>query len=126
DILIFTTKPQIEAEASVRYLVKEHNFKINEPKFKAFRVACMCETNCPHGHACPCKKKCTCAKNSMSRYLDVDFLGYKIIFPAHNESRGNFNNVSCSFSTKKVSKIKQKIWLSIHEFTVNYDVELLI
>ncbi len=105
DILIFTTEPKDSAEKSVRETIRAHNFKINEEKFKNQVVS--------KGGAVA------------THLISLDFLGYKFIFPDHNSSRGGDNNVSCTFSDKKISRIKTRIWTSIHAFTLDRDAVLL-
>lgn len=127
DILIFTTEPTDAAEKAVREIVKGHNFKINESKFAKFRVACKCETTCIHGTSCPCKNKCKCSDNYVNQLFTLEFLGYKIIFPTHNSSNMKEKNIiSCTFSENKTSRIKKRIWLSIHAFTKDRDAALLM
>lgn len=126
DILIFTTEPINTAEKSVREIVKAHNFKINESKFAKFRVACRCETTCIHGTSCRCRKQCTCGDIDANQSFSLEFLGYKIIFPAHNPSNKKENNICCTFSENKISRIKKRIWLSIHTFTKDRDTVLLM
>lgn len=101
DILIFTTEPANTTEKAVREIVKGHNFKINEAKFAQFRVACKCEMSCVHGTSCPCKNKCKCSDSHESKPFTLEFLGYKMIFPAHNSDNMKKNNISCTFSEKK-------------------------
>lgn len=126
DMLIFTTEPTDTTDTAVRDIIKKHKFTINQGKFAKFRVACKCETTCVHGSSCPCKNKCKCNDNHANEKFGLEFLGYKIIFPAHNASNMKENNISCTFSEKKLSRIKNRIWLSIHAFKKDRDIELLI
>jgi len=105
DMLIFTTEPKESAEKSVRETVRAHNFKINEEKFKIQVVS----------------RKGAGAAQSVS----LDFLGYKFIFPDQNHNNRRDNNISCTFSDKKISRIKTRIWMSIHAFSRDHDAALL-
>ncbi|UBU61047.1 RNA-directed DNA polymerase [Acidithiobacillus ferrooxidans] len=106
DMLIFTTEPIDSAEKMVRETIRSHNFKINEEKFMSHVVSK--------------------AGPVATRPLNLDFLGYKFIFPDHNPSNKGDNNISCTFSDKKISRIKTRVWMSIHAFTMDRDTDLLV
>jgi hypothetical protein len=126
DILIFTTKSAECALIKVKDAIKECGFKINESKLRALRVSCDCETACPHGGTCPCLKKCKCAENHPSANYKLDFLGYKLIFSAHNTSaEKKLNTTYCTFSSKKIDRIKHRIWRAIYNTQVDQDWSLL-
>ncbi|WP_425599751.1 antiviral reverse transcriptase Drt3a [Frateuria flava] len=126
DILIFTTADREHATASVRELLAELGLKINESKFSAVRVGCNCEIQCTHGHTCPCAKGCLCIDNPHAR-CEFDFLGYKLSFSPHNtKDPKKLNAISCTFSTRKISRIKHRVWVAFYAFDVDHDWELLM
>lgn len=125
DILIFTTEPADTAEIAVRAIVKAHNFKINESKFAKFRVPCRRKTTCNHGISSPSEKKYIRSDNDVNQLFSLDFLGYKLIFPSYNHDCKKKNNIWCTFSENKISRIKKRIWLSIRAFTRDRDTLLL-
>ncbi len=124
DLLIFTTGEEKEAISAVRRVIKDNGFRVNEKKTSSVQVGCDCEPQCSHGGGCPCSKKCICSSNGKAP-LEVEYLGYKLIFDKHNDSKKDYNEIYCVLSDRKQARIKTRLVRSFRDCRETKDWNLL-
>ena len=124
DLLIFTTGEEHDAVSSARRVIKENGFRVNEKKTSSVQVGCDCERQCSHGASCPCLKKCSCFSRGKAP-LEVEYLGYKLIFDKHNDSKKDYNEIYCVLSDRKGARIKTRLVRSFQDCRETKDWNLL-
>jgi Reverse transcriptase (RNA-dependent DNA polymerase) len=127
DIMIFSYLPTSRILNQVVEIFKTNKLRVNKNKQEIIFVQCRCAETCQHAPAiCLCAYRCKCKPiNDDAHLKTIELLGYKFVFPDVNLSDGP-NEVKLYISTKKITKIKTRIFLALREFMSTQDIDLLI
>lgn len=128
DIIILAHDMKSDLLSDIARKFECHGLCVNGKKFVEHNVKCRCSDACSHSNGCPCSKKCSCKPIlSNDKMRDLDFLGYKLVFPDVNgPHQSKSNDVGVYLADKKVSKYKRRVWKAVEEFIKTQDTELLL
>ncbi|WP_339478648.1 antiviral reverse transcriptase Drt3a [Pseudomonas fluorescens] len=124
DIVIFATCSEVTLKREVHNCLSKYRLKANESKSNIFSIKCTCSDICEHPEKCPCERSCKCAKTDNLLVSPApEYLGYKILVGKRNDEKEN--KITLLLSDSKISKLKQKIFLSLQDFITNKNIDLL-
>ncbi|MEL4431104.1 antiviral reverse transcriptase Drt3a [Shewanella mangrovisoli] len=115
DILIMTTKRLDLKPDVINHLPQGLNF--NWKKTRMLQVIrCACDESCRCDAAkCKCFDKCICGKNNLVK-TNFNYLGYNFSFNKFLNKDGNGEKISVGMAPSKVSRIRNRIFLSFKSY----------
>jgi len=123
DMVIVSSDVRSNLKRMVHDVLRQNRLRLNSAKTRSYVVACNCEPDCKHGHACPCLKSCVCGKQDQEVSYSLEYVGYSLMFDKRN-NKDRSNEVQIRLSPAKVKKIKSRIFLATRDYIKSADIVL--
>jgi hypothetical protein len=124
DIVALAARDEDDISRLIEVEVTNLGLKVNKAKGEKKRGGCKCSFTCTHKpKKCPCAKKCEC-ECTVDNFEEIDYLGYKIIFPTGYRTKIEKRSYVI-LSKRKAHKTKFRIAQSVSSFKIDRDYDLL-
>jgi hypothetical protein len=132
DIVTLATMDKEVLLREIEGFTESLGLRLNASKTVIKTGGCQCAFECCHKTKCPCRETCNCpVKDPKTKalpfnkdcYDDIDYLGYKLIYPTGAGLEKNFHTFTL-ISDRKSKKLRKRIAESVAAFRINRDISL--